>query len=906
MNYPLISEYVEAIRYAEENFATLTNLRPIFDNEGKPVMSSGNYAVVFKMRDKQTGKVYAVKCFLKNQEGREESYPLISEELSKTNSPYILSAEYINQELFVDTNQSDNKEFPVLVMEWVEGETLSSFLSLMSQADGDSDIWSPEECDHAFYELRCLPSNFIRMASWLIKQPFAHGDLKPDNIIVKPDGTCVLVDYDGMYVPSMQGMKKHHLGTPNFMHPFRPNQIICKDIDNYAISIIALSLYVFSLKPETIENSKDYCIITEKEACKLHEHWIFKDEELMSDASFQELLTIYLHTLSQNKITKDYYDLCVSEFLCPCNYDIFLTKATEYEMQHAWEDNYGVKYSLDGKKVLSASNDLAGEDYIIREGVITICDQAFQGKNLKSIKLPDSVVAIGDRAFANNDDMVYCNIPSSVRFIYENNPWGGCFNIKKMDCYSPLYQIKDGILYSSDYSTVYGFIYRSPEVCIDFRTKKISANAFWSSRKGHDSFIKKVTLDNVTEVGKSAFSVCTSAEFVINGRIKELGRESFYRCELLETIDLSNVEEIPEKAFIYCKNLTSVSFSPELNTIHSKAFQGCESLETMDIPDSVSFISDDAFIGCLGLCALNVDSDNQDYCSVDGILYNKSLTKLIKFPPGKQINEFIIPDTVFEIGDGAFKNCTTLQTIICNNKILKFGKGVFDDCKCLNNCKIYLDERTDSESALNLGRFLFSLKNSTDEIKQNGYSLLFKAAELNNPDAQWILARCFKYGWNGETNIEKYIQWLKRSAINKNYSAMLALAREFLSGKNTPKDYKQAYELLCALEDADIIAELICNGEFFTLLGICFEFGLGVAKNTKKSAEYYKKGADWGDSAAEFSLARCFENGIGLSINLQKAKEYYLKAKQHDFNGATEALERVEMKINQQYDDLPF
>lgn len=135
---------------------------------------------------------------------------------------------------------------------------------------------------------------------------------------------------------------------------------------------------------------------------------------------------------------------------------------------------------------------------------------------------------------------------------------------------------------------------------------------------------------------------------------------------------------------------------------------------------------------------------------------------------------------------------------------------------------------------------------------------------------------------------------------------MSALAREYLSGKNTSKDYKQAYELLCELEDAGIIAELTCNGDFFTLLGVCFEYGLGVAKDTKKAVKYYKEGSAWGNSASEFALARCYEYGIGLSINLQKAKEYYSNAKEHSFSGAAEAVERVETKINQEYDDLPF
>lgn len=906
MNYPLISEYVEAIKLAEDNLDQLSYLRPVLDDEGQPVMSSGNFAVVFKMKDERNGKFYAMKCFLREQEGRAECYSLISEELRKTVSPYILSADYLNNELFVNTNQSDLTDFPVLIMEWVEGETLSSFLSSMATAYEASDVWSQEEENLAFYELRCLPTNFIRMASWLIKQPFAHGDVKPDNIIIKPDGTCVLVDYDGMYVPSMQGMKQHYFGTPNYMHPLKTNQIRCKEIDDYAISIIALSLYAFALKPEIISTSKDYCVISGEEAYTLHKIGLLKDEVLMSDSAFRELLSIYLHTLSQNTLTSDYYDRCVSNILCPRDYNVLLTEATEDEMQHAWTDRYGVKYSLDGRKVISASEKLTDVDYIIREGVITICDQAFQSKGLKSIRLPNSVIAIGVLAFANNDYMEYCNIPSSVKFICDNNPWGGCFNIKKMDCDSPLYQIKDGILYSLDFSIAYGFIYRSPEVCIDFKTKAIAANAFWSSRNGHDSYIKKILLANVTEVGKAAFELCKSACFEIKRPIKELGEDSFNGCECLEAINISEARIIPEEVFKNCKNLAKVTLSSKLNSINSDSFKGCLSLEKIDIPKTVSYISEDAFKECTALFEINVDSDNKYYCTVDGVLYNKSITKLIKLPPGKHIKDFMIPDTIYEIGNGAFESCSFLETIKCSNKILTFGTDVFNDCKKLKSCNIYLDERTDSKSAWNLGSFLFSLENVAEDIKQNGYNLISMAAEKNHSDAQWFLARSFKYGWNGEVNKEKYIKWLKRSAANKQYMAMSRLAREFLKGKLIPNDYKQAYEILCALKDAGTEAESVCKGDFFTELGLCFEYGLGVAKNEKKAVKYYKKGMLWGNSIAEFALARCYEKGIGLSINLQKAKEYYLKAKRHNNSKADEALKRVETKINQDYDDLPF
>ena len=64
-DYPLISDYIEAINAAEDNFEQLKHLRPVLGVDGNPVMSSGNFAVVFKMKDENTGKFYAVKCFLK-------------------------------------------------------------------------------------------------------------------------------------------------------------------------------------------------------------------------------------------------------------------------------------------------------------------------------------------------------------------------------------------------------------------------------------------------------------------------------------------------------------------------------------------------------------------------------------------------------------------------------------------------------------------------------------------------------------------------------------------------------------------------------------------------------------------------------------------------------------------------
>lgn len=156
MPYPLISEYIEAIKSAEDSFKELTNLRPVLDEEGNPVMTSGNFAVVFKMMDERDGKLYAVKCFTKEQEGRTEAYRQIMDELKDVGSPYLISVRYLDKELFVDTKQTNETEFPVLLMDWVEGK---HWISIFERILMISMLW------------RCL---LIVSVNWLSGSSHSH------------------------------------------------------------------------------------------------------------------------------------------------------------------------------------------------------------------------------------------------------------------------------------------------------------------------------------------------------------------------------------------------------------------------------------------------------------------------------------------------------------------------------------------------------------------------------------------------------------------------------------------------------------------------------------------------------------------------------------------------------------
>lgn len=91
-------------------------------------------------------------------------------------------------------------------MDWIDGETMDHYIA---------------ENLYDNYAMSMLCYRFCKMAAWLRSQPFAHGDIKPDNIMVRPDGTLTLIDYDGMFVPSMKGQTSPTIGTKDFSHPLR-------------------------------------------------------------------------------------------------------------------------------------------------------------------------------------------------------------------------------------------------------------------------------------------------------------------------------------------------------------------------------------------------------------------------------------------------------------------------------------------------------------------------------------------------------------------------------------------------------------------------------------------------------------------------------------------------------------
>ena len=583
MQYPLISEYVKAIQDAGDNLEQLAHLTPVLDDHGEPYRSSGAFAVVFKMQDKRTGKYYALKCFTEEQQGRADAYRQIADELDLLDSPYITSVKYMEKELFVDS-QCEEDEFPVLLMDWVDGETMEAYIAANYRNQS---------------AMLMLSYRFGKMAAWLRTQSFSHGDIKPDNIIVRPDGSLTLVDYDGMFVPSMKGSQSPTIGTRDFSHPLRTVDDFDETIDDFSLSSIALSLKAISMKSTLLDiyGASDRLLFSENDYRNPSNSKVISAlQELMCDKDFCTLYSLFMLALARKELSACSFRLFIGEKpnITPVTNEDLSTETTEEEIKEAFVDGRGVKYSKDGRKLLKAPGELSGA-YSVKEGTRIICDLAFSFcsslseivipssvtsigdgafsccHSLSEIVIPSSVTSIGDHAFSGCDSLSEIVIPSGVTSI-GNYAFSGCSSLKyisipksvivlngnpfarwdgKLECLSPNFVYEDDILFNKDKSRI-----------ISFRNQNVESYVIPSS---------------VTSIGKGAFTGCYS---------------------LSEIVIPSSVTSIGDGAFSCCRSLSEIVIPSSVTSIGDWAFSNCDSLSEIVIPSSVTSIGDGAFSNC--------------------------------------------------------------------------------------------------------------------------------------------------------------------------------------------------------------------------------------------------------------------------------------------------------------------
>ena len=202
--------------------------------------------------------------------------------------------------------------------------------------------------------------------------------------------------------------------------------------------------------------------------------------------------------------------------------------------------------------------------------------------------------------------------------------------------------------------------------------------------------LTSITIPNsVTSIGDDAFSSCDGlTSITIPNSVTSIGNNAFANCRGLTSVTIPNsVTSIGNEAFWDCDGLTSVTIPNSVTSIGEKAFYWCDGLTSVTIGNSVTSIGDYAFTYCDGLTSINVDSNNPSYTSLNGVLFNKGKTELIKYPEGKE-GSYTIPNSVTSIEDWAFYSCEGLTSITIPNSVTSIGNEAFWDCDGLTSVTI--------------------------------------------------------------------------------------------------------------------------------------------------------------------------------------------------------------------------
>ena len=637
MQYPLISEYVKAIQDAGDNLEELAHLTPVQDDHGEPYRSSGAFAVVFKMQDNRTGKYYALKCFTEEQQGRAEAYRQIADELDLLDSPYITSVKYMEKELFVDS-QCEEDEFPVLLMDWVDGETMEAYIAANY---------------HNQSAMSMLCYRFGKMAAWLRTQSFAHGDIKPDNIIVRPDGSLTLVDYDGMFVPSMKGSQSPTIGTKDFSHPLRTVGDFDETIDDFSLASIALSLKAISMNSTLLDiyGASDRLLFSENDYRNPSNSKVISAlQELMCDKDFCTLYSLFMLALARKELSTCSFRLFIGEKpnITSVMDEDLSTTPTEEELKEAFIDEWGAKYSKDGRKLLKVPKELSGA-YPVKEGTRIICNGAFwHCSSLAEIVIPASVTSIGGLAFSGCGSLSNIVIPASVTSIGDR-AFFRCGSLS--------------------------------DIVIPASVTSIGRTAF----SGCGSLSSIVIPASVTSIGDGAFSGCGSlSSIVIPASVTSIGNRTFSGCGSLSSIVIPpSITSIGEGAFSGCGFLSSIVIPDSVTNIGNGAFNNCASLQYLSIPKSVICLNGNPFADWNG----RLECLSPNFIYEDDVLFCKGRSKIISFR-NKNIESYVIPSSVTSIGDWAFYGCDSLSEVVIPSSVTSIGNRAFSGCGSLSEVVI--------------------------------------------------------------------------------------------------------------------------------------------------------------------------------------------------------------------------
>ena len=327
-------------------------------------------------------------------------------------------------------------------------------------------------------------------------------------------------------------------------------------------------------------------------------------------------------------------------------------------------------------------------------------------RSIKNIIIPSTVSTIGEYAFSGCTSLSSVFIGSGVKEL-DKRGFSGCDSLAEItvDEKNANYSSFDGVLFNKDKTNI--VIYpngKKGAYSLPNKITKISSYAFCNC-----SGLTSVTIpERVTSLDGSTFNGCTNLKRIevspnnenyssYNGVLLDKDGYNLIRCPEGKSGNFvvpDSVGCIESYAFYNCTNLTNIHISENVNEIEGYAFENCKSLQKFVLTDNVYTIGyyggwyeESMFKGCENLKEIEVGSGNDNYSSVDGVLYDKEVEKLI-YCPAKKSGEYIVPKSIKSVTDYAFEDCNSLESIVLPESMPEFSLYGLECCPSLKSIKV--------------------------------------------------------------------------------------------------------------------------------------------------------------------------------------------------------------------------
>ncbi|MBP5620664.1 MAG: leucine-rich repeat protein, partial [Thermoguttaceae bacterium] len=415
----------------------------------------------------------------------------------------------------------------------------------------------------------------------------------------------------------------------------------------------------------------------------------------------------------------------------------------------------GVLFSKDGKTLLRYPAGREQEKYVVPEGVETIGPNAFSDcYSLTEIELPSSVTAIESGAFQSCSLLKSIVLPDGITAI-KNRAFGGCYSL-------------ESVVFPKNLTMIESFAFSDcvalAELVLPESLKTLGEGAFAgcvalesvriprsvdgiSVRTNPVDYAKRqkelekvgIYVDYITpspdSKGRDVFEGCSSLAAIdvdeensafrsIDGVLFSKDVKTLIRCPEAKVADVyvtpEGVETIEEQAFSHCVSINRIVVSEGVTRLMHNAFSYCDSLKSLSVPASVPYLSfglgsmsDFLTTGSNALASIEVAEDNPKYRSQDGVLFSRDGKILIKYQRGKDSENYVVPNSVEEIGEGAFMSCSQLKTLAIPEHVVKIGENAFAGCVGLTS----IDVDENNPAYCSIDGALFSRNESAGNLR---------------------------------------------------------------------------------------------------------------------------------------------------------------------------------------------